>query len=649
MQIPVGALCLSLAITSAFAQAAEPKIPAEQFVRPSAYEDAQLSPTGEYLSVVTPFEDRHALSLIKLSGNYDRNLIKFTTAKQTVAFAYWTDDTRLIVFKALDIGSLESPLLDGDVIAVDADGTESTQLFGYVKDSGHLSSRMKDQGNVSFRGNIPGSGGEALFEYSPWQTRDSDFVTSLYRVNTHTGKRLLVESVDDSVSMVADNGGKARMIWAEDMEGRPWLQYRPTRDSDEWKPVPKSLAGRTMAIADFEPDNNHATALISDDGGPAGLYRVDFSAGTRERLASNPDMDVADLMPAGYEGQPFAVGYDAGKPKIEFTNPGSEWAALLSGLMKLFPGELVEFVNFTKDNNKVLFFVHSDRHPGAYYIFDRKTRTPSMLFETREWVNPATQAPTQAVQFQNASGQTLYALYTAPLGKTGPQAMVVIPHGGPFGVHDAWSYDPQVQFLASRGYAVLQVNYRGSSGRGENFERSTYKQWGTGIQDDIRDGVRWAISQKLADSAKVCIFGASFGGYSALMNPILNPGMYKCAIGYAGVYDLQALSETKAERGKQLLAFFNRSMGSEKAMLASQSPSNFAAKLDVPVLLVHGRNDHNVPIEQYNTMSGALSLARKPYESLVKSNEGHGFYDVKNNIELYDRVEAFLLKYNPPN
>lgn len=649
MRIPIGALCLSLAISSAIAQAAEPKVPAEHFARSNAYSDAQLSPTGEYLSVVTPFEERHALSLIKLSGNYDRNLIKFTTAKQTVAFAYWTDDTRLIVFKGLDIGSLSSPLLDGDVLGVNADGSKPTQLFGYVKDSSHLSSRMKDQGGVTFRGNIPGSNGEALFEYSPWLSRDSDAITSLYRVNTHTAKRTLVESVSDSVAMSADNGAKARMLWSEDMQGNPWLRYRPDRDSDEWKPVPKSLTGRSMAVGRFEPDNNHAAALISDDGEPAALYRVDFAAGTRERLASNPDMDAGNEMQAGYEGQPFAVRYYAGKPKIDYTDPTSEWAALHSGLMKLFPGELVEFVDFSKDNNKVLFFVHNDRHPGAYYLLDRKTLKPSMLFETRDWVNPATQAPTRPVQFQNASGDVLNAFFTAPLGKTGPQAMVVIPHGGPFGVHDEWTYDPQVQFLASRGYAVLKVNYRGSSGRGEKFERSTYQQWGTGIQDDIRDGVRWAISQKLADSAKICIFGASFGGYSALMNPIRNPGMYKCAIGYAGVYDLPAFSETKSERGRQLLAYFNRSMGSDKAMLASQSPSKFAAKLDVPVLLIHGRSDHNVPIEQYNSMSAALSLAQRPYESLVKSNEGHGFYDPKNIVEAYDRMEAFLLKHNPPN
>ena len=648
MQSSVIACCLSLALSGAAAQAAPSKIPSQNFARPSEYAGAEISPTGEYVSVITPFESRHGLTLIKLSGNYERSLIKFNLFNESAAEAAWTDDSRLIVMKAKEIGSLTAPQLNGDVYAVNADGSDNQQIFGYVEDNGNRSSKLKDRGNVSYIRHIPGSKGEALFSYSPWLSGNSKFITALYRVNTHTGKRTQVESVDGNVSIVADTAATARLIWAEDIKGEPWMLYRPAAGGGEWQPVPAGLAGRWMGISAFEPDNQHAYAWISDAGEPKTLYRADLAAGTRQRLAGNPEMDVDHVMLAGYEGLPFAVVYTAGKPKIEYTNPGSDWAKLHSGLMKVFPGQMVEFENFTKDNNKVLFFVYSDRHPGAYYIFDRTTHTPSLLFETREWIDPATQAPTLPVQFQNASGQSLFAFYTAPLGKTGPQPLIVMAHGGPFGVHDTWGYDSDVQFLASRGYGVLQVNYRGSSGRGEKFERSTYQQWGSGIQDDIRDAVRWAIGQKLADAGKVCTFGISFGGYSALMNPIRNPGMYRCAIGYAGVYDLAQVSE-QDYMSKQTKAFFERTMGADKAKLASQSPAKLAAQIDVPVLLIHGKADHVAPFAQYEAMSGALAHANKPYETLVKASEGHGFFEPKNRTEVYNRIEAFLLKYNPTN
>ena len=253
------------------------------------------------------------------------------------------------------------------------------------------------------------------------------------------------------------------------------------------------------------------------------------------------------------------------------------------------------------------------------------------------------------MEFKNRTGETLFGIYTAPLNRSGKLPLVVTPHGGPFGPYDRWGYDADVQFLANRGCAVLQVNFRGSGGRGENFERATYRQWGTGIQDDIADGVRWTIDQGMTDPGKVCIFGASFGGYSAIMNPIRNPGMYKCAIGYAGIYDPAEMYKSgDINDSKQGRSFLARAVGAEED-LASQSPARRVAELDVPVLLIHGRSDHRAPIEQFNLMEAALKRAGKPFEVLVKPDEGHGFYNAANRTEAYERMEAFLRKYNPPN
>jgi dipeptidyl aminopeptidase/acylaminoacyl peptidase len=625
-------------------------IPAANFARHADYSGAEISPNGEYVSVVTPFEDRSGLSIIKLSGKFDRLLIKFPDGKKTVADSYWTDDSRLVVAQAVDIGSLASPLLNGTIYGVDADSGKQQQLFGYQPDDGGPHSRFKDEGVAFFMQTIPGTKGEALFYFLPWTRGSSDYVTSIFRVDTYTGRRTQIESIKDNVSVSADTAGVPRFISGEDMTGNPWLRYRPTAGAKDWLPVPKSLTGHTMSLDWMDPDNNRALAWISDKGEASQLYRVDLAAGTRERLGGNDDITASDELYAGFGGPPFALIYRGAKPRVEYLDPTSEWAKLHAGLMKLFPGQLVYFTSFTRDNKKVLFYVYGDRNPGAYYIFDRATNTPAMLFQTQEWIDPSKMAPTRPVEFKNAGGQTLYGFLTTPQGKTGPAPLVVMPHGGPFGVNDEWGYDSDAQFLASRGYSVLQVNYRGSGGRGETFERSTFKQWGTGIQQDIADGVRWAIAQNVADKGRVCIFGASFGGYSALMNPMLNPGMYRCAIGYAGVYDLVLEKKMNASgESKQTNAWMDRALGSDPAMLAEQSPVTQVARLDVPVLFIHGRSDHTAPIEQFNAMEAAMKKAKKPYETLIKANEGHGFYDVKNRTEVYERMEAFLRKYNPPD
>lgn len=622
--------------------------PAELFSKPADYSGAMLSPTGEYVSVNTPFGDHRALTIIKLSGAYDRSVIKFD-APETVGTSIWTDDSRLIVFKGKDYGFLGGVSNTGNVYAVNADASEQEQIFGYLPDHSNYRSKLKDRGNVSFMRLLPGTNGDALFRFSPWTEGNSKWITSVFRINTHTGSRKQIESVPDYADIRADNAGVPRFTISWSLDGQQVVRYRRLPTDTEWSPAPAVFVGSEVSIWYFDEDNNHAYAEISEKGEAATLYRINVAEGTREKIASQPGMEVSTIMRAGYQGAPFAVMYDAGRPKIDYIDPKSEWAQLHSGLMKLFTGQLVEFLNFSEDDNRVLFLVHSDRHPGAYYTYDRRTKTPQMLFEAMEWIDPAKMAPVAPLEFKNRNGESIYAFYTAPLGKKGPHPLVVMPHGGPFGPADSWGYNADAQFLASLGYAVLQVNFRGSGGRGEAFESSTHQQWGTGIQDDITDGVRHVIAQKLVDPAKVCIYGISFGGYSAMMNPIRNPGMYKCAIGYAGVYDLGELYKSSDASSKQGRANLEREVGSDPALLQAQSPARHAAKLDVPILLIHGKSDWIAPHDQYLIAEAALKLARRPFESLVKPNEGHGFYKIDNRVEAYNRMQAFLLKHNPPN
>ncbi len=628
--------------------------PAKFFSREPDYGSATMSPSGDYVAVDTPDGGNRALTMIRLTGTLERNLFRFrgntdrweNIVKKSPANVTWSDDSHLVVFEGYDYGTFGSKFVSGNVYATSADAKDQVHLFGYINDDTTKRGRLKDEGTPFLLKALDDSKGHALFYFWPRTVGNSETVTRVYRVDTHTGSREQIEHFDDSVGITADNTGKARVNYREDLSGNQIVAYRPTPDS-AWTSMPGSLKGRSIYVWFFEPDNNTAYGTISEKGEPAQLYRLNFSAGTRERIGGQPNQDIAGYERAGRLGPPVVLSYDAGKPKIDYLDTASPWAQLHSGLMKAFPGNMVSFVDITRDEKKLLFKTWSDRDPGTYYIFDIATNKPTMLFQTFEDWDVNKMSPTMPLEFKNRGGESINAFLTIPQGKPGAHALVVMPHGGPYGISDSWGYDRDAQFLASLGYSVLQVNYRGSGGRGENFEMSTWKQWGTGIQDDITDGVKHVIGQGLADAGKICIYGGSFGGYSAMMNPIRNPGMYKCAIGYAGVYDIRQ-DVQKDDASKQNRSYFSRTRGDDATMI-EQSPLTHVAKLDVPILLIHGKSDHTADFEQFQFAEAALKKAGKTYETLAKANEGHGFYKPENQQEAYNRIKAFLLKYNPPN
>lgn len=530
----------------------------------------------------------------------------------------------------------------------DVNGKTQETLFAYVPDQGMRSGRRKDEGFAQVVKVLDKEPGIVLVEFDRWrQSPDDKGSTVIYKVDTRTGNRREVERHDESASFSYDYAGTARVRVTSDDNDDPVLYYRPKPDS-AWTPVPKALAGYSMRVLHVDADNNTAYAVISDKDEPSQLYKVDLANGTRVRIAGRDDMDLARIMYAGHDGAPYGVAYDAGKPSIVYLDPTSPWAKLHAGLMKTFAGNLVSIIDFTRDDKKVLFYVSGDRNPGAYYVLDRDSNKVQLVNEAMPWIKPAALAPTTPVSFTTRDGLTLNGFYTGP-AKAGPKPLIVMPHGGPHGPYDNWGYDRDAQFLASRGYGVLQVNYRGSGGRGRNFEESGYREWGGKMQDDLADGVKWAIDNKLADPARICTYGASYGGYAALMQPIRYPDMYKCAIGYVGVYDLQVMKKKgdipRAKSGKRYLA---RGLGTDEAQLKAWSPAQNVDKVKVPVFLVQGSIDQRVPMAQFNALKNAFAAAGTPVETMVVQGEGHGFYKPENVAELYKRMEAFLGKYIGP-
>jgi acylaminoacyl-peptidase len=227
--------------------------------------------------------------------------------------------------------------------------------------------------------------------------------------------------------------------------------------------------------------------------------------------------------------------------------------------------------------------------------------------------------------------------------------MVVMPHGGPHGVRDYWSYDAYAQMMASRGYAVLQVNYRGSGGYGRKFLYSGYGKWGTVMQDDVTDATLWAIREGITEDNRVCIFGGSYGGYAAMMGAVREPNLYKCVIAYAGVYDLELMFEKGDVPTRESgLVYLRQAVGEDKEDLRARSPVYNLEKVKAPVFIVHGQKDIRVDIEHAYRLREGLEKLGKPYEWLVKPREGHGFYDPENREELFEKMLSFLERYIGP-
>lgn len=619
------------------------RLPAKLFAQHPQYSAVAMSPDGRHLAITTPVDNRTDLMIVDMDGKSEPRRVRYRPNEHVID-PRWASDDRLIVGKGKKVGFLEQPFALGELYSTNLEMKEQRMLFGYEPDEGSHRGRLKDSGFASVIERVMPVDGDVILQFQSWNEKDKK--TYVYRVNTATASRKLIDTLDLERAVISvDHNGAPRFAASADEKGNPILRYRPTADA-AWQAVPKTLSSYSMMVWAFANDGNSAWAEISDSGEPEAMYRVDFAKGTREKILAGGNYTTGALMFAGFNAEPFAIYSNKPKPSIHYLDNDSEWAKLHAGVMKQFPGNVASFVDFSRDNQKVLISIAGDRNPGQYFLLDRKSNSISKILDSYEGIDSNELAQTRVIEFDTRDGQRLSALLTVPASGNSPFRMVVMSHGGPFGVADYWGFNADAQFLASRSYAVLQVNYRGSGGRGDDFERLGYRQWGGKIMDDIASGVQWAIEQQVADKARICTYGASFGGYAALMNPIRYPDLYRCAVGYVGVYDV-AYMATKGDiddtkRGRH---YVEETVGTDPEKNRIESPVHNVDKLKIPVLLIHGKDDRRVPLIHFKVMSEALKKAGRPAETLLKDAEGHGFYAEENRIELYEKLESFLSRH----
>jgi dipeptidyl aminopeptidase/acylaminoacyl peptidase len=434
------------------------------------------------------------------------------------------------------------------------------------------------------------------------------------------------------------NGGDIA-IWRPDPEG-DWSVFQPAGFRVDAPPMPLHFTpgGRALLFS-----------AVVEGGTRAALYRLTIKGMGVLPLYSDPVVDVDDLVLDLSGRTAIGVSVEPDRPQHHWLQPEHPDAKLYQLLEQAFPGHAVRITSASRDGRRAVVFVRSDIDPGQYYLFDTQSKHAEFLLASSEWVDPRVLRAREPIELPARDGLVLHGYLTRPSDAPGPFPLVVLQHGGPHGVRDRWGYDWEAELLASRGYAVLQVNYRGSSGYGVDFERAGYGEWGGKMQDDLTDATRWAIAQHFTAADDICIFGASYGGYAALMGVVREPELYQCAVGYAGVYDLELLYRRRSMRGIDMYArYLDRVLGTDAEQQRARSPVNNAGRISVPVLLVHGKADTTAEFEQAKRMRDALEAAHKPYEWLAVGREGHGVYDEENRVEVYTKILDFLGRHLHP-
>lgn len=645
---PLGLLLISLSLL-ATSLAAETSQVAQKFSRGAEFSDIKISPTGAYISAITKHDGKNKLLILDAKTKKMHHAVFFPGNAQVGNYA-WVNDERIVLQKEYLKGWQDHPIYYGELFAVNADGSKAKYLFGYNAGEKQTGSHIKKQSPIRATAYIldplPNDDRYMLVNAIPWtSSRKLDYEKhqDVYRVDLYKGTRKKITRAPIGYSrFLTDNDGEVRFVTGEDKNNITKIFYRK---DGKWLNTDKL----DLKLTDFSPisfadDKNSIYAAGREQGQTLGVYKINLETGLKKQIIQDETVDPSNFWINQETKQLYAVEFESGYPEYAFVNKKEGHAKLLKQLLASLPGHQVRIVSESRHSKKLIIMAFNDRNPGDYYVFDTTKITLEYLASRKSWLDPELMAEVKPISFTSRDGKLIHGYITLPHGKDAKNLpLVVNPHGGPHGPRDWWGFDPQNQMLASEGMAVLQVNFRGSGGYGESFQAAGYQKWGTDIQYDIIDATRYVIEQGFVDKNRICIAGGSFGGYSALQSAIIEPEMFKCAIGFAGVYDLPLWkNDSDVADSRSGKSYQDDILGTDINQLKAMSPAYNVDKLKVKLLLVHGGEDERVPVEQLESLEDSLKAINYPYKKMVMSNEGHGFYDDSHRAKYYDEMLSFL-------
>ena len=639
---------------SVYAEAKQ--ISLEDYTRLPNQRNVQISPDGQFLSVIYTNEGVDKLVIVDRATRKPLRAFRSRGANKGIGTVHWVNNERL-VYSVTEFYSWDKQVRDtGELIGVNLDGSKHEMIFGFRAGEKQTGTRIKRKqssyGSHRIIDLLKGDDENILITFYPWKemasywTHNPDAIPQIYKLNVYSGRMRYMGSLPIKQAMaVTDNRGEVRFAYGVNDNNELVVSYKKDKDA-EWQDFSlDSFEGQRIVPHSFTEDDNSVYLTANVGNGTRALYLFNLQDQSFEKLFHDEQVDISKFIKNFSGRRIVAVGTEILLPEYQYLDDDDKKAKLHQMLMESFKGFDVDITSATQDERYVIVYAYSDTNPGDYYLFDTEKLKADFILTSRPWINIRQTRPTQSMSFTTRDGQQINGYVTLPKESNKNLPLVVLPHGGPHGVRDEWGFDWEAQLLASRGYAVLQVNYRGSGGFGRAFQAAGYGKWGTLMQDDITDATNIMIEKGIADKSRICIFGASYGGYAALMGSVREPELYKCAIGSVGVYDLPMMfEEGDIADSNSGLAYLKKVLGNDLADQKRRSPAYNVDKIKADLLLIHGARDERAPIEQAESLMSALDKIDKLYEWLELSNEGHGYYDEKNRVKVYSKVLEFLDK-----
>ena len=602
------------------------QIPLEDFFRNSERTGYQLSPDGSYISYMAPYKDRLNV-FVRRVDETDEHAIRITNeTERSVAGYMWADNQRLLYMK-------------------DTAGDENYQLYGVHRDgSDDRAYTAFDGVRTSLIDDLEEQQGVVMIGMN----KRNPEVFDPYRLNIETGElTLLAENPGNIQGWMTDHDGRLRVATAIVDGVNTQILYRDTED-EPFKPVLTTNFRDVVSFMEFTPDNKEVYAATNLHRDKTILVRMNpATCEELEVLYENERYDIASISYSRKRKKLLSVYCTGHKEPVRHYFDAEE-EQLRQRIKAHFPNQRYGIADTDKAEANYLIYVGGDRTRGSYWHYNALTDEAKKIADLAPWIKSDEMNAMHPVCYTTRDGLQIEAYLTLPDGLTPDTAkqlpVVVNPHGGPW-ARDCWGYSSEVQFLSNRGYAVFQMNFRGSTGYGRHFLEASYKQWGLKMQDDITDGVKWLIEKGIANPNRIAIYGGSYGGYATLAGLTFTPDLYACGIDYVGVSNLFTFMQTIPPYWRPMLEMMYEQVGHpehDADQLAATSPALHADKIKVPLFVAQGANDPRVNKAESDQMVEALRQRGVVVEYMVKDNEGHGFHNQENRFDFYRAMERFL-------